>query len=95
MSKRKGNPKKSSEFICLRCLRIEGCTCNGLQRIHNMRKENHVKNQWCAFCKEEVKALEIREKDFYCEKRVEAEILHEEYYGGDNYGWIGSKRCRI
>lgn len=47
-----------------------------------MRKENHVKNQWCAFCKEEVKALEIREKDFYCEKRVEEEILHEEYYGG-------------
>ena len=45
--------------------------CNGLQRIHNMRKENHVKNQWCAFCKEEVKALEIREKDFYCEKRID------------------------
>ena len=47
------------------------------------------------FCKEEVKALEIREKDFYCEKRVEAEILHEKYYGGDNYAGISNKRCRV
>lgn len=58
-------------------------------------KRESCENQWCAFCKEEVKALEIKERDFYCEKRVEAEILHEEYYGGNNYAGFNSKRCRV
>lgn len=96
MGKRKnGNAKNRSEYICLKCLQMKGCVCTGLQRTWGWRENNHEKTQWCVFCKEDVRALEVRQCDDLTEKREMARKLHEKYYGGDNYAGIGSKRCRV
>lgn len=82
--KRNGKPKKGSRFICLKCLKMDGCTCNGIQRIWGLREGDHRKTQWCAFCKEEVRALEVREIDYLPDKMEIANMLHDKYYGNEN-----------
>ena len=74
-----GNPKKKSQFICLRCLNINQLG-NGIQRS-NQREKFHVKDLTCILCGGIVtKNLEIRYCDWVEEIKNQAEKLHMEYY---------------
>lgn len=94
MGRRKnGNPNNRSNFICLKCLRMNGCVCTGLQRTWGWKARDHKKTQWCVFCKEDVRALEVRECDYLEDKKEMARELHDIYYGGNNYERVSGKRC--
>lgn len=96
-----GNPKKRSEFLCLKCMRKDG-TMNGIQRVHGQREKLHVKDMYCCHCKEDVKALEIRYNDYMSDDFMYTALrLHREYYNKDVEGstkcdeWINSQECRV
>lgn len=76
-----GNPKKSSRFICLRCLKVNNVG-SGIQRP-NQKEEDHRKDLVCLCTKlqEKTKNLEVRYCDDLGEKMEEAARLHEELYG--------------
>ena len=76
---RMGNPKKQSQFICLKHLGINHLG-DGIQRSKQREKE-HIKDLYCTVCKETVKNLEIRHCDWLEEMMDKAEKLHIEYYG--------------
>ena len=71
-----GNPKKMSRFICLKCLQIG---IPGIQR-KSQREKYHIKDLFCAYCKQETKHIEIRHCDWIDEVMSKAEELHREYY---------------
>ena len=73
-----GNPKKSSRFICLKCLN-ENQLGSGIQRA-NQREKGHVKDLYCLQCKAVTKNLEVRYCDSFDEMMQKAEELHREYY---------------
>lgn len=75
---RMGNPKKSSQFICLSHLGINEIG-NGIQRS-NQREKNHVKDLYCLQCQTVTKNLEVRYCDSFQEMMGKAEVLHKEYY---------------
>lgn len=77
-----GNPKKKSQFICLKHLGINHLG-DGIQR-GNQREKGHVKDLYCTVCMEDVKCLEIRHCDWLEEMMDKAEKLHIEYYGKVN-----------
>ena len=75
---RMGNPKKKSQFICLKHLGINHLG-DGIQR-GNQREKGHVKDLYCPVCMEDVKCLEIRHCDWLEEMMNNAEKLHKEIY---------------
>lgn len=74
-----GNPKKQSQFICLKHLGINHLG-DGIQR-NKQREKGHVKDLHCPVCKETVKCLEVRYCDWLEEMMNKAKDLHLEYYG--------------
>lgn len=80
-----GNPKKSSRFICLRCLNVNQLG-EGIQRGGKQREKNHIKDLacMCTGFNEITKNLEVRYCDNMKEMMDRAEKLHDEYYGGCN-----------
>jgi len=72
-----GNPKKTSSFICLKCLQIG---ISGIQR-KSQREKFHVKDLFCYNCQTETKHIEIRHCDWLEEIKDKAKDLHIEYYG--------------
>lgn len=77
-----GNPKKSSRFICLRCLKVNHVG-SGIQRGGNQREKGHIKNLECLCTKliDRVPNLEVRYCDDMGEMMEKAVRLHEKYYG--------------
>ena len=76
-----GNPKKSSRFICLHCLK-ENMIGSGIQR-NNQREKGHVKDLTCINpgCNGMItKNIEVRYCDSFGEMMIRAEELHREYY---------------
>ena len=73
-----GNPKKKSQFYCLKHLGINHLG-DGIQR-GNQRKKGHIKDLYCPQCREIVKCLEIRHCDWLEEIKDKAEKLHKEIY---------------
>ena len=78
---RMGNPKRSSRFICLRCLK-QNCVGQGIQRP-NTKEADHIKNLSCLCVHMEYKTknLEVRYCDSFDEMMKKAKDLHREYYG--------------
>lgn len=76
---RYGNPKKKSQFICLRCLDWKNTYIQGIQRI-KQRELGHIKDNVCNRCGE-VKTMEVRHCDWLEEIKDKAEKLHIELYG--------------
>ncbi len=56
----------------------------GYKESGDYEKVTIEKTQWCAFCKEEVRALEVREIDYLPDKIETAKALHDKYYGNEN-----------
>lgn len=78
MSKiRYGNPKKRSEFICLKCLR-KGIA--GIQRGGKQREKGHIKDLYCPFCNDTVPHLELRYCDYLDDVMERAKELHKEIF---------------
>lgn len=75
---RYGNPKKRSQFICLRCLQLNQLG-DGIQRSHQ-RERLHVKDLTCINCKCITKNIEVRHCDWIEDIKEEAARLHIKYY---------------
>ena len=76
-----GNPKKSSRFICCKCLK-ENQIGSGIQRA-NQRSKYHIKDLTCinSGCNGDItKNIEVRYCDSFDEMMQKAEELHREYY---------------
>ena len=73
-----GNPKRSSRFICCKCLK-ENRLGSGIQRA-NQREKGHIKDLYCLQCQDTTKNLEVRYCDSFDEMMDKAEELHREYY---------------
>lgn len=80
MYKRKGSPKRSSRFICLRCLK-ENYVGSGISRP-NTKEKDHKKDLCCMCTNFEVKTknLEVRWKDNFDERMEYAKKIRSEYY---------------
>lgn len=77
-----GNPKKSSRFICCKCLK-ENQLGSGIQRA-NQREKGHIKDLTCLNpgCNGDItKNIEVRYCDSFDEMMHKAEELHRECYG--------------
>ena len=57
-----GNPKKKSQFYCLKHLGINHLG-EGIQRTQP-RETWHIKDLYCPVCNETVKGLEIKRDEF-------------------------------
>ena len=78
---RMGNPKKSSRFICCKCLK-ENQLGSGIQRA-NQREKGHIKDLTCLNpgCNGDItKNIEVRYCDSFDEMMHKAEELHRELY---------------
>ena len=73
---RMGNPKRSSSFVCLRCLKIG---ISGIQR-KTQREKLYRKELYCCQCRMVTKHIEIRHCDWIGDIMPVAEELHREYY---------------
>ena len=81
-----GNAKKSSRFICLRCLK-QNCVGQGIQRP-NTKEVDHIKNLSCLCVHMEYKTknLEVRWCDDYKERMERAIEICGDFYDSDgNY----------
>lgn len=80
MCKRNGNPKHSSKFICLRCLK-ENQVGDGIPRIKTKEK-GHIKDIvcLCTGLKEKTKNLEVRWCDSFTERMEYAKEIQKNYY---------------
>ena len=77
-----GNPKRSSRFICCKCLK-ENQIGSGIQRA-NQREKGHIKDLTCINpgCNGDItKNIEVRYCDSFDEMMEKAKELHREYYG--------------
>ena len=78
---RMGNPKRSSRFICCKCLK-ENRIGSGIQRS-NQRSKYHIKDLTCfnKGCNGEItKNVEIRWCDDYLEMLDYAKRIRSRYY---------------
>ena len=75
-----GNPKRSSRFICCKCLK-ENQLGSGIQRS-NQREKGHIKDLVCICTKLEctTKNLEVRYCDNFQEMMNKAIELRPKYY---------------
>lgn len=81
-----GNPKRSSWFLCLHCMKINQLG-TGIQRIGHQREKYHVKDLMCVNpgCNGlTTKNLEIRWCDTYEDVYKKALRLRENYYPAEN-----------
>ena len=76
---RMGNPKRSSVFICLKCLDWKFTYIQGIQRS-NQRELGHIKDNVCSHCGE-VKTMEVRHCDYLPDIMKKAIKKHNELYG--------------
>ena len=86
MCKKQANAKKSSRFICLRCL-TENCVGQGIYRP-NTKEKDHIKNLscLCVHTKYKTKNLEVRCCDNFDERMERAiEICGDYYDSNGNY----------
>lgn len=77
-----GNPKRSSRFICCRCLK-ENRIGLGIQRGGHQREKGHIKDLTCINpgCDGTItKNIEIRYCDGFEEIMEKAKELHKVYY---------------
>ena len=74
---RMGNPKRSSRFICCKCLK-ENRLGSGIQRS-NQRSKYHIKDNVCSHCGE-VKTMEVRHCDYLPDIMKKAIRKHNELY---------------
>ena len=72
-----GNPKRSSKFLCLNCMKINELG-SGIQRGGHQREKWHIKDLAC-FGKQ-TKNLEIRWCDDLLEAYDRAEQIRDRYY---------------
>ena len=72
-----GNPKRSSRFICCKCLK-ENQIGSGIQRA-NQREKGHIKDLYCLHCQTVTKNLEIRYCDSFDEMMQKAKELQMMY----------------
>lgn len=89
-----GTPTKASKFICLKCLQADLTTCDGIQRRHEQRNKNHIKDMWCCRCKENVKTLEVRFFDNYEQKMILARRKRPIYYEFVNGDYVLKEKYR-
>ena len=82
-----GNPKKSSQFICMKCMN-ENMLARGIQR-QRQRERKHVKDLYCLRCSEITKCIEVRFCDSYDEIFEAAKIKRENYYINDYEREVG------
>ena len=73
-----GNAKKSSQFICLKCLNYKTTFIPGVQRI-NQREPDHVKTSRCLKCGD-VDTMEVRYCDYLPYIMKKAIRKHNELY---------------
>ena len=78
-----GNPKRSSRFICCKCLK-ENFVGSGIQRA-NQREKGHTKDLFCICCGEITKNTEVR----YCDSFNEMMEKAEEYARQEGFEVIG------
>lgn len=78
-----GNAKKSSRFICLRCLK-ENCVGQGILRP-NTKEKDHIKNLRCLCVHMEYKTknLEVRWCDDFKERMNKAKEIRHKFYDDD------------
>lgn len=76
---KKSTARHSSKFICLKCLKTDTIATSGIYRP-SQRKYGHIKDTFCVCCGD-VKAMEIREHDFFTDIIKLAKIEHEKLYG--------------
>ena len=83
-----GNVKKTSRFICLRCLK-ENCVGQDMQRPRT-REKDHIKNLscLCVHMKYQTKNLEVRWCDDFKERMVRAIEMRPDFYDS-NGNYIG------
>lgn len=77
-----GNQKRSSQFLCLHCMKINQLG-SGIQRGGNQRKKKHIKDLTCfnKGCNGEItKNIEIRWCDDYLEMLNYAQRIRSHYY---------------
>lgn len=82
MCKRNGNPKRSSRFICLHCMKINELG-SGIQRHGRTREKWHIKDLTCfnKGCQGiQTKNLEVRWCDDFLEALDMAEQIRSKYY---------------
>lgn len=80
-----GNPKKSSRFICLKCMQINPCG-SGIQRGGRQRERYHIKDLMCLYCStdgEATKNMEIRWCDMYEDVYEKALEVRNNYYDNE------------
>lgn len=84
MCKRNGRPKRSSKFICLRCLR-ENQVGDGIPRL-NTKEKDHIKDIICLCTQLNMKTknLEVRWCDNMNERMERAKQLNPKYYDKNN-----------
>ena len=77
-----GNPKRSSSFICLHCMKLNQLA--GIQRFGHQREKYHIKDLLCinSECREfsATKNIEIRWCDTYEEIYEKALEIRSKYY---------------
>lgn len=77
-----GNPKRSSKFICLRCMKINQLG-SGIQRGGKQREKYHIKDLTCfnKGCQGAItKNLEVRWCDDLLDAMDKAEKIRGKYY---------------
>lgn len=77
-----GNPKRSSKFICLRCMKINQLG-SGIQRGGKQREKYHIKDLTCfnKGCKGAItKNMEVRWCDDLLDAMDKAEKIRGKYY---------------
>ena len=80
-----GNPKRASQFICLKCMKINQLG-SGIQRGGHQREKYHIKDLLCLTCKdmETTKNIEIRWCDNYEDVYEKAMEIRSNYYEVEN-----------
>lgn len=73
-----GNARRSSRFICLKCLSWKTTYIQGIQR-HSLREKNHIKDNICTNCGE-VKTMEVRYCDYLPNVMMKAMEEHNKLY---------------
>lgn len=77
-----GNPKRSSKFLCLNCMKINELG-SGIQRVGHQREKWHIKDLACfnkPCCGKQTKNIEIRWCDDLLEAYDRAEQIRDRYY---------------
>lgn len=88
------NSDIQSQFICLKCLRMDLVSGDGIARLHGQREDNHVKDLWCCNCRERVKTLEVRPGDDIAVKKHNAKIKRRKYYKRENGEYVLKDKYR-